>query len=328
MNESLGTEPTDVLNARPHLPAPDTLDTFDYRESDDEPPLKPSREGLPPSFRMRHDRHYVEELMSAPTVPQGAAHATNPRPNGPAAVAPPVDDDHRPPEATPHVPAAAAELIASRLESIVAHGAISRGHSASTDLVSRAVQAELQRVSRLARAIAITTRQLEPVRRSVTSGEIAAAVRSACTRVARLNGMDCLVTTDDAGFTVAAERVLVVQGIAGTVDALLDLAHTTAISDSVDEGGRITVSLQAARARPALIVDVECPTVVWRAASADRFFDNSDQDFDAAPAAGMLLASAAHVVRLHGGRVELRLQRGVSVRYVFPQEAPRATPAS
>ena len=327
MNESLGADPTGVLNSGLQLPVSDALDDID-EGSDGEPTFKPPREGLPPSFRMRHDKHYVEELMSGPTIAQGAAQAASPRPSVPAAVKPLADDRRRAADEPQRPSAAAVELIASRLESIVAHGAIPRGHAASTDLVSRTVQVELQRVSRLARAVTIRARQMEPMRRSVTAGEIAAAVRSACTRVARLNGVDCLVTTDDAGFAIAAERALVVHGIAGTVDALLDLMQTQTADDSVDEGGRITVSLHSTNVRPTLIVDVECPTLAWRATPADRFFDNNDQDFAVAPAAGILLASAAHVARLHGGGVGVQLRGGVSLRYVFPREAPRATAAS
>ena len=327
MNESLGANSTEVLSARPQLSVPDTLDEIGY-PSESEPPVQPCREGLPPGFRMRHDRHYVEELMSTPTITPGAPHAMSQRPSAPTAGVALVDDRRTAPDAPPRPSAAAVDLIASRLESIVAHTAISRGSAASADLVGRTVQVELQRVSRFARAVAISSRQTEPVRRPVTAGELAAAVRSACIRTARLNGVNCLVTTDDAGFTVAAERALVVQGIAGTVDALLDLSQIHATDDSVDEGGRITVSLQSAKVRPALIVDVECPTLAWRSASADRFFDSSDPDFAAAPAAGILLASAAHMVRLHGGRVDVQLQGGVRIRYVLPQEAPRAMTTS
>jgi hypothetical protein len=349
VNESLGADPTGVLNPGLQLPVPDALDDID-EGSDGEPTFKPPREGLPPSFRMRHDKHYVEKLMSGPTIAQGAAQAASPRPSVPAAVKPLVDDRRRAADEPQRPSAAAVELIASRLESIVAHGAIPRGHAASTDLVSRVVPgirpagAGLHDQARSAtpesavaagadilvigRAVTIRARQMEPMRRSVTAGEIAAAVRSACTRVARLNGVDCLVTTDDAGFAIAAERALVVHGIAGTVDALLDLMQTQAADDSVDEGGRITVSLHSTNVRPTLIVDVECPTLAWRATPADRFFDNNDQDFAVAPAAGILLASAAHVARLHGGGVGVQLRGGVSLRYVFPREAPRATAAS
>jgi len=327
VNESLGADPAGVLNLRMKLPVPEALDDIDAG-SDREAPFNPPREGLPPSFRMRHDKHYVEELMSSPTITQGAAHATSLRPRDTEDSASLVDDRRTTEDEAPRPSPAAVELIASRLESIVAHGAVSRRHAGATDLVGRMIQVELQRVSRWARAVSICARQIEPVRRSLTAGEIAAAIRSACTRVARLNGVDCLVTTSDAGFAVAAERSLLLHGIAGTVDALLDLMHSSAADDGADEGGRITVSLKSAKLPPTLIIDVECPTLAFRAAPADRFFDNCDQDFALAPVAGILLASAAHVVRLHGGRVRAQLRGGVSIRYEFPQEARRGTEAS
>ena len=318
MNESLGSDPAAVLNPRMQLPVPNTLVHDIDQGNDGEPPFNPPREGLPPSFRMRHDKHYVEELMSSPTITQGAARAASPRQSVPADNAPLVDHRRTTADEPQRPSAAAVELIANRLESIVAHGAISRGHTASSDLVSRMMQGELQRVSRWARAVSIRARHIEPVRRSVTTGEIAAAIRSACTSVARLNGTDCLVTTTDAGFAVSAERALIVHAIAGTVDALLDLMQS-ANDDRVDDGGRIMVSLQPSKVPPTLIVDVECPALAWRGAPVDRFFDNGDQDFTLAPVAGILLASAAHVVRLHGGRVGVQLRGGVGIRYEFPQ---------
>jgi len=324
VNEFLGAEPTEVLNVRPQLPVPDEIDDLGPEDSDGDPSLKPRREGIPPGFRMRHDKHYVEELMATPTMGQGAARAANPRPS--MAGGADVTDDRRTPSETPQPSAAALELMASRLESVVAHGAIAR--VPPSDLVARTVQAELQRVSRFARALAVIARQDEPIRRSLTAGELAAAVRSACARVTRLHGLQVAVTADEPAFAAAVERPLVVQAIAGTVDALVDLAQGQGIDDNGEDGGRITVWLQTAKVRPALIVAVECATAAWRGAPAARFFDTDEQDFTSAPAAGVLLAAAAHAVRLHGGRVEAQLHGGVRVRYVLPQEPPRPTAAS
>jgi hypothetical protein len=301
----------------------DTLD-IEYPERDDDEPAKARREGLPPSFRMRHDKHYVEELMSTSTIAQGAYGS--PRVSAPAS-APVPHERQSAPDGPPRPSTGAVELIARRLESMVAHDAISRAQTPTMDLIGRTVQLELQRVSRFARAVAVSARETEPTRRPVMLGDIAAAVRSACSRVARLNGLDCSVTADDAGFAVSVERGLVVLGITGTVDALLDLTRAGTIEDS-DDAGRISVSLRAVTVRPALIVEVDCPSVTWPAAAVSRFFDNVDRDFAAAPAAGILLASAAHVARLHGGRVEVQTHRGLSIRYVFPQDNSAAAPVS
>jgi signal transduction histidine kinase len=44
-------------------------------------------------------------------------------------------------------------------------------------------------------------------------------------------------------------------------------------------------------------------------------------DYRAAPAAGILLAAAAHVVRAHGGRADVKRHNGIgaTIAYVFPQ---------
>jgi hypothetical protein len=313
VNEHVGAESGEVSNEGP-LPVPETLDDIDYPVDETESSLKPRREGLPPGFRMRHDRHYVEELMASSTINPATTYPSA-RPSVPA-IEPP-----------PRRSAAALELIAGRLESIVAHGEISRGPGSPTDLVGRSVQAELQRVSRFARAVAIIAHPAEPIRRAVTNGEIAAAVRAACTRLVRLYGMQCVVTTDDAGFAIGVERALVVQAIAGTLDALLDLAQGAGIDDGAEDAGRFTVALQAVKARPALIAEIGCPSVVWDS-TPDRLFENRDEHFAATPAAGILLAAAAQIVRVHGGRAEAQVQGGLRIRYVLPQDPPRSTTVS
>jgi hypothetical protein len=55
--------PIHTLDAAP----PDTQD--DAEDGDDEPLSTRSREGLPKTYRSRHDRHYVEQLTSANSMP-------------------------------------------------------------------------------------------------------------------------------------------------------------------------------------------------------------------------------------------------------------------
>jgi hypothetical protein len=298
---------------------------MEYPTENDDTSLTARREGLPPGFRMRHDKHYVEELMSTPIGPR-EAFASSVRPS--VSVSDPVHDRRAVPPVPSAPSAAVIELIADRLGAIVAHNAIARPRGTAPDLLGRTVQAELERVHRLTNAVVLNNREAEPVRRAIPAGEIALAVRTACARLARLYGTACVVTVDDPGFAVAVERGPIVDSVTGTVDALLELAHLNGGDEDAGDSARITVSLQAVKVRPALIVDVACSTLAWRAGSADRFFDNGEEDFAVAPAAGTLLASAAHVVRLHGGRVEAQVQGGVRVRYVLPQEKPRAIPGA
>ena len=76
------------------------------------------------------------------------------------------------------------------------------------------------------------------------------------------------------------------------------------------------------KVRPALIVDIFCPTLAVNGARMERFFRNADEDYRSAPAAGVLLAAAAHTVRAHGGRADIKQHAaGATITYVYPHNA-------
>ena len=221
----------------------------------------------------------------------------------------------------------ALDLIASRVESVVAHAAVARQQEAGPDLFGQSIHAELKRIARLTRAVTLQDKNDVTLRRSVTAGEIAAGVRAACLTVARLNGLDCTVTLDDAAFTLMGERSLIVLCIAGTVDALSDLVLANPLCQGAADEGiplQLTIALRSVRTRPALFVEIGCTALPIGTGLAVHFFENSDEDYGRTPAAGILLAAAAHVVRLHGGRADIKRHNGagVTVTYVFPQEPP------
>jgi signal transduction histidine kinase len=70
-----------------------------------------------------------------------------------------------------------------------------------------------------------------------------------------------------------------------------------------------------------MIIDVFCPTLLVDGTQAGRFFDNAADDYRNAPAAGVLLAAAGHIVRAHGGRADVKRlsASGATITYVFPQ---------
>lgn len=222
--------------------------------------------------------------------------------------------------------AVALELIASRIESVVAHAAIARQQDAPPDLFAQSIHVELKRIARLTRAVTLQNENDVPLCRCITAGEIAAAVRAACLTVARLNGLACTVTLDDAAFTLTGERALIVLCIAGTVDALCDLLLANPrFQNAADEGIplQLTIALRSMKSRPALFVEIGCTALPIGTGLAVHFFENSDEDYGRTPAAGILLAAAAHVVRLHGGSADIKRHNGagVTVTYVFPQDA-------
>ena len=209
MNESAGDQVAEALGTHLDL-SEEPLDLPD--DTIEEPSVARAREGLPRSFRMRHDAHYVDELMSRSA--DGAGHEREvaamrtPTPPAPAAERPdPVGYGDRS-SAAPVLPPVG--LIADRLESIVAHTNASRSQAAAS-LIDQAVQVELARVTRLARAAAILQSREAPVRESVFAHEIADAVSSAATPVARMAGMEFDVSIDDRVFEIAVEFTAVLR---------------------------------------------------------------------------------------------------------------------
>jgi len=301
VNESASEQVTDFLNDDLQLPKTDDDDI------DEEDPARTVREGLPRSFRMRHDAHYVDELMSRTAATPAAVAVT---------VAPPAQPLAAPVPALP--------LIAHRLESLVAHAGVIRSQHAAA-LMAQSVHTEFARVARLARAAAILQDDEPLARRTVAARDIADAALLAGGPVARLGGLECDVVVEDPSFTILADSALMVQSIAGTIDALVDLLFADPGRPPFIEGpqsaARITIKLQSVRVRPAIIVEVICPALCVGSRQAERFFDNDHDDFPIAPAASILLAAAARVVRTHGGRADVQRhgRRGVTVSLVFPQ---------
>ncbi|MEO6237339.1 MAG: hypothetical protein ABIQ52_10105 [Vicinamibacterales bacterium] len=325
MNESAGDRITELLDDGLQLADTDDVETLD--DNDEE--VRSSREGLPGSFRMRHDAHYVDELMSrtldgsAPrdldTHPRHMPDRPSmPRPADTPAPAP------LPAETAAGAPAGALSLIAGRLESVVTHAGAMRSHQATPPLIAQSVHAEFARVARLAKAAAILQDRPTPIRRALTVRDIAESAKLTCAPVARMAGLDCDVTVADPAFTILAEAALVVHGVAGTVDAIVDLLLSDprwpSIAGAADPAPRISISLQSVTIRPALIVDVICPSLFIGNRDVERFFDGAIDPHHTAPAAGILLAAAAFVVRAHGGRADVKRHNeiGATITFVYP----------
>lgn len=330
MNESAGDEVAEMLGTHldlteASLNSPDD-DIVDVVEPAEDARIAPAREGLPRSFRMRHDAHYVDELMSRTADSPGRECGMAP-PRSTTTV--PAPGSERPESIAygdtssmaPALPPVA--LIADRLESIVAHSHASRAQTGA-GFIEQSVQVELVRVARLARAAAILQQHESPVLEVTFAHEIADAVTRAAAPVARMAGMDFDVSVDDRLFEIAVEPAAAIQGIAGTVDAVVELLLTSPRRQSAtrQSAGRIAISLQSVKVRPALIVDVFCPTLSMTGAQMDRFFRNAGEDYRTAPAAGVLLAAAAQTVRAHGGRADIKQHAaGVTITYVYPHTA-------
>lgn len=308
MNEPAADQITDLLNDDLQLDS-DNLDASDDAGGAGGDRAGSGREGLPPAFRMRHDAHYVDELMSR------SPERSEMRGSGA-----PVPQPRPAPSPSP-----ALGLIAERLESLAAHSGIARPHAAAASFIGQSLQVEFARVTRLARGAATLHDREPPLRAELSAREIADTARRSAAPVARLAGMEFDVAIDDPAFVILAEPALVLQGIAGTVDAIVDLLLSDPRRQMAIDGrqaaARISISLQTVKIRPAIIIDVFCPTLLVSDSHAERFFDNAADDYRMAPGAGVLLAAAAHIVRAHGGRADVKRHNanGATITYVFPQ---------
>lgn len=327
MNEPGGDHLTEMLSDDLELNDIDDAETTDDGEGDEERDIRSPREGLPSTFRMRHDAHYVDELMSrgsfvpaalerdlmARSAPPPASAA---RPHAPAAPAG---------RAAPSAAAANLALVATRLESVVGHADGVRAEQGASSLVAHSVRVEFARVARLARAAVTLEHREAPLRRPVSAGLLAERVRKASAPVARSAGLEFSLTVGDATFAVPAALGATVQAIAGTVDAIVDLLladpRFAAMEDEDGSKARLSIAIHSVAIRPALIIDLNCPALLVTEAQAGRFFDHAADEYRATPTAGALLAAAAQIVRAHGGRAEIKPQDagGATITFVLPQ---------
>ena len=321
MNESAGEQFLDYLDTHSALNLDECFES--ENDTDDEPTAPPQREGLPRGFRMRHDAHYVDELMSRPARQPASLDVSQRSMRTDASAVAPERQAATIAAASADAGAAALDLVAAQTEAAVAHASWIQSRGAGPDAAAF-MQVEFARIARLVRAAATLQSDVVPDRRRVGAGDLAAAVDTAAAPILLAAGFDCEVTVEDARFTVTGERALMLQSIVQVLDAVVELVSVEADGPRSAERQarpRVSVTLRCVKARPALIVEVASAALSVPDHPADRFFDNLEVDFRAAPAAGLLVASAAHVARRHGGRAEMKsdLHRGATIALVFPQ---------
>jgi hypothetical protein len=86
-------------------------------------------------------------------------------------------------------------------------------------------------------------------------------------------------------------------------------------------GPTLRVSLKGTAIRPALIVELSLEGARLTAEQIQRFFDGEWPEHPAGPAGALMLAGAARIARLHGGRTDVRSAEpgGCVVTFVIPK---------
>jgi signal transduction histidine kinase len=292
---------------------------------EDEPPAR-AREGLPPGFRMRHDAHYVDELMGRDSkyLSDLAARNVNPAPA----------EEPRPAQPAPEPAAEAAapswpaiDALADRLEVVSGYATAARRPAAPLIAFQHALQIELSRASRLARAAGYVTSAPILARREITARELLDRALRAIAPLRRFSGVRFDATLDDPAFAIAADPAAVTQALAGTIDALLHFVHATEAADDAADTAMpsraIEINIQCVKLRPAVLVEISTGGVALGARALENFFDPASTDHPGGVEPAVLLAAAARIARAHGGRADVRRQgdSGVTVLLVFPRTA-------
>lgn len=343
------------------------------------------REGLPPAFRMRHQRHYVEQLMGdgpIRTVREVGLAEIEPPPDDPAdltelersiralGVIEPllVNRDGRQyrvitgmrrlraarsaglrsvpcivleadsetlarmreaASAKPAVPAASGAAPQPVAEmSPAALSEVNKGlafvsallpvvDAAGTDRLRWAVitdlaGVELQRARTVAWAAEFLARGAELSCAESGTRELFAPALASLSAEVRLRGAQLDVSLPEPDYHILLDPALVSAGITALLQGTFAM---------LPAGAAVRLQVKGTTVRPALIVQIAQEQMDLTAEGERRFFDPEWRDHPAGASGALLLAGAARVARLHGGRIDVQLLpvKGSTVTFVIPK---------
>lgn len=250
---------------------------------------RPEREGLPATYRMRADAHYVDQLASR----RDRAERGEASRHVPSA----IDSTDRQ-EAADQRDRRSDRVMTHLSEEIAAITAAAAMLAADGPALARRVSADLVRAhawraSWLLRASALIDGRHRAQTRPKPIGSILEQVRQGLTAECRLAGITLHVYATDWNTVVAADEQAVVAGITGAVFATLGLtgqAEGAAIRIAVESGGGELRSIEVSQD------DVPAPP-----SASLRFFDTSWADRPGGSIAGLGALTARAVANQLGG---------------------------
>lgn len=266
------------------------------------------REGLPSSYRMRHEPHYVEALVahSAParTVPAAAVmEAASPEPppppsDVPAGAAPPASG--APPVLSASLAAAAASLaeafaaIETALRDVPTQGRPLR------DRVSiELARAEATRGRWLADATAVLQSDPMPALDEVDLVGTLRAVIAALGPESRLSGGAAAIPVPAGTCKVFGDERLLTTAVGAS------LAAMRAVIEDRGDARKLSVVISPRREGAMRTVQISQWAVRLPVVAHERFFDVDWRDHPAGVSGALLLAAARRIAVAHGGGLEL-----------------------
>lgn len=269
-------------------------------------PTRPVREGLPSSYRMRADGHYLDFLAARePEEEQTSPAATCAQPEVPQTSPPPDPTGHLGEAIARSIGTAAslAELLTSPLSDLSRSG------------IGTLLRAELSRASAVVQAARVIRGELPMMRGAVPVAALVDRVLQGFASERRLRHVDIAVHVDlPHAHIVIADEQLLTSAMNGAVLATLALLEGLPASRML-----VVAGLTAGRQLTLLVSqDHVLPPTVW----ADRAFDASWNERAGGAAITLAMASLQQAARAHGGEATATLSpRGTRLGLTIPAGA-------
>ena len=180
------------------------------------------------------------------------------------------------------------------------------------NILTDLMKVEMERARSTAAAVEWLSSKITPAKEPVEAASILDKVLEAIGAEARLQGVKLDVSSTLVGYQLNADATLLGRALTGLVQSLLALSSS---------GSTLRIEANGTSVRPALIVSVTQDDCDMTPAAIDRFFDADYAQHPNGPSGALVLAGAAHVARLHGGRVHARPTErgGLTVTFVVPK---------
>ncbi len=268
----------------------------DHGDRRDMPTARESvREGLPPSYRMRHEPHYVDALV-ARSVPVEPAAAAVPAP-APPAVAPTAADS----AAVMRALTDAASALAEAFDAIqvALRDVPTRGRPLRDRVAIELARAEATRGRWLADAAVVMQSDPMPALDEVDLARVLRAVVEANGPESRLSGGEAATPLPAGACPVFGDERLLTTAVGAS------LAAMRAVIEDRGDPRKMAIALAPRQTAAARTLEIAQSAVRVPASAYPRFFDAAWRQHPAGATGALLLAAARRIAVAHGGALEI-----------------------
>lgn len=261
-------------------------------------PTRPARQGLPPTYRMRHDAHYIDELESR-RRPAEASQTT------PAALAFPTS-----------IPVTfALQDMSQELEGVAScfNLVAARSRPLRERMGLALARVGVQRNMRAFQALRILLEDAAPEMAPLSLNSAVEAAARSFDEELRVTESRIAFDLCDSPLRLTADGRMIALALQACLGTLVSLVEVSG------KGGPIQVSTRTADG----LATVELRQDVFRL-SADQFSRLADLEWSERPGgtpAGIALAAAARIAQSHGGTLDARRTEAGGCMLIFSVKA-------